>query len=188
MIKRHRFRLSKRFAVCVMGVTGLFLGTTCFGQSSDSLTDQFDRQYQDGKYAEAEATARSGLSQAETTNESVPIAVWQHNLGMSLDAQGKYRDAVAQYDVSRRRLEQALGPDDLQVALSLNNLANTYSNLAEFAKSKALHEHRTADSGRKARQGPFTHGTMRARLGRRLSTPGGIRGGRKCVFRGLADN
>lgn len=110
------------------------LPATLLGQAAADQTAQFSALYDAGKYAEAEAYARRVLSaQAGGSGQ----ATWQHNLAMSLDGQGKYKDAEPIYRQSLATLERVLGAEHPNVALSLTNLANTESHLGKFAEAEA---------------------------------------------------
>jgi tetratricopeptide (TPR) repeat protein len=104
------------------------------------------RQYQSlnaqGKYAEAEAFARTALELGE--DELGPnhqtYALLLDNLPGLHQAQGRYGEAEPLYKRSLAILKKALGPDHPHVATSFNNLAELYRDQGHYGEAEPLHK------------------------------------------------
>ncbi len=98
----------------------------------------------DGQYAEAESQARELLAKVEAEHgvESLEAAKVLDQLVESLWRGGKAADEESE-DFAKRAVsikEQVLGPQDSEVATSLNNLANFYYNQGKYAEAEPLHK------------------------------------------------
>lgn len=102
-------------------------------QQASDANARFQALYDAAKYDAAASYAQSVLAQQRTPNTR---ATWMHNLAMAYDGAGRYKDAEPVYWQSLALLEQALGKEHANVALSLSNLANTLSNLGKYAEAE----------------------------------------------------
>src|SRR5712692_4998022 len=97
--------------------------------------------YQQGKYAEAAATAEEALRMAEATfgPEDARTATSLNNLAALHWAQGRYAEAEPLYRRALAIDEKALGPDHPAVAQNLNNLAELHRAQGKYAEAEPLY-------------------------------------------------
>jgi tetratricopeptide (TPR) repeat protein len=116
------------------------LGLMASAARAETLNDQFLRLYREGKYAEAEQTAKQALQQSERDNgpEAVQTATSLHNLSRVYNKRGNYAEAEPPCKRALAIFEKALGPDHPDTAASLGNLASIYSEQGKYAEAEPL--------------------------------------------------
>jgi len=128
-------------------MAGLFLAFSSVVFAGDPTTDrlaELKALLKAGKYAEVESGARELLAKVEAAAgaDSVDAARTLDMLVSSLNFGGKTREPetlqLAERAVAIK--EKALGPDDLQLAVSLNNLGKLLEAIADFAAAGPMYE------------------------------------------------
>lgn len=93
------------------------------------------------RHADAEQEARAALVVLrEKVPESPLNASLTVNLGRALRAQGKLDDALAAYEQALAAKERTFGPDHIELAMVLNNLAGLHAVRKHPEATLALHE------------------------------------------------
>jgi len=108
-----------------------------FGQ----LSDQFARQYDGGKYADAEATALKLQRLAEGPLRGAPVALGRA-LGMQARVaarQGRHTDAERLYRQAIAKLDNAGEPGQFDLGIVLNGLGELYRQLARYREAEPLY-------------------------------------------------
>ena len=62
------------------------------------------------------------------------------NFGLTYDSQGKYDEAIAQYERALRIKERAFGVDHVNSASTLHNIGLTYKNMGDWMSAKSYFE------------------------------------------------
>ncbi len=106
------------------------------------LNAQVVALYQQGKYAEAAASAHEALRVAEATfgPEDARTATSLNNLAFLYDKQGRYAVAEPLYRRALAIREKTLGPEHPDVAQSLNNLAALYCAQGRYAEAEPVYK------------------------------------------------
>ncbi len=153
-----RGSMKKQIAISsrILGISALALmltiaviPTIALAQATADTTSRFEALYAAAKYGEAASYAQAVLAKQTTSSSR---ATWMHNLAMAYDGQGRYREAEPIYRQSLAILEQSLGKDHANVALSLSNLANTLTNLGKL--NEAEQDYKRAIAIRQKAGGP----------------------------------
>ena len=104
-----------------------------------------------GRYAEGDAWQRQALAIVDRLGDDVLAGRVLNNAGSMQYRAGRYELAIASHREALRRLERALGPDDLELANVLNNLGAPLD--AEGRYDEALAQFRRALAIYQAREG-----------------------------------
>jgi serine/threonine-protein kinase len=93
-----------------------------------------DRQQ---RFEEASVIRTLGRGVVARTRDELAEAVWLRADGAVLYRMGKYAEARSNHERAVAIFEKALGPDHLEVASAVNNLANTLHQLGDYPASLA---------------------------------------------------
>jgi CHAT domain-containing protein/Tfp pilus assembly protein PilF len=135
--------LHQTFRLTFLVWLGFGLSSVAFGQNGatngfDGLVKQFEKLYQEGKYAEALPVAQQSLtlSEKEFGPDHPNTAESLGNLAMAYRKTGDFKAAGPLYLRSLKIREAVLGPDHLETATSQNNLATYYFSLGDYSKAE----------------------------------------------------
>lgn len=123
-------------------VLGTFaLPPVAAGQDVSELQRLFLEVYlPQGKYREAEATARQALRINEAENNIEGISVWHQNLGLVRNAQGRPKEAVAELLTAMKFRVQFDGPESGTMSNILSLLGGAYAELGEFGDAEKCYK------------------------------------------------
>jgi CHAT domain-containing protein/tetratricopeptide (TPR) repeat protein len=110
-----------------------------FGRAqAQSPFQQYEAAKNAGRYPEAERIAAGQLRGAIAQRQESRIATWSTNLGNVYQRQGRYADAAALHEGALAYYERTRGPNSLDAALSLGNLAIDYREQGRYTESEQL--------------------------------------------------
>jgi tetratricopeptide (TPR) repeat protein len=110
--------------VCATAIVLIALGATAPGQSVRSLISDGNSAYQERRYAEAESRYREALE------EDQALLPGHFNLGNALERQGKYEEAVRQFDIT-----DAAAPEPVTKAHARYNKGNALFDAGQYREA-----------------------------------------------------
>ena len=110
--------------VFVLTLLGFLMSFYCHGQEDKKSIRKGNQFYKVANYEEAEQNYRQALDENSNSFEGA------FNLGDAAYRQEKYEDAIAQFDLSSKQLE-----DNDKVSKSYHNLGNSYLKSKDYEKS-----------------------------------------------------
>src|SRR5215471_510876 len=113
-----------------LGVALVVLPIYVLAQDAVSLTQQGLELMRQGRYREAEAPLAEALKLVGPEN---PTALY--NLASDYHRQGRYQEAERLHRTVLEQLERTYGPDDIQVAQSLNDLGAIYRSTGRYSQA-----------------------------------------------------
>ena len=128
----------------------------------ETLKQQAELLYGQGKYDEATTIAEKALTLAERTLEPEhPDRLWSvNNLGTLYYTQGRYGDAELLYKQALKGREKALWPEHLDTLRSVNNLGLLYQAQGRYSDAEPLYQRALA--GFEKAPGPEHPDTLRS--------------------------
>ena len=127
----------------VIGLLANVLAGQAWAQEArwQTLNQQVEQLYQQGRYAEAIPVAKEALRVAETTfgPNDPNTATSLDNLAVLYYVQGKYAEAEPLFIRALAIGEKTLGPDHLNVATNLYNLGALYNRQGKYAEAEPLY-------------------------------------------------
>jgi len=109
---------------CATGIVLIALGATAPAQSVRSLIGDGNSAYQERRYADAEARYREALG------EDQALVPGHFNLGNALERQGKYEEAVRQFDIT-----DASAPEPVTKAHARYNKGNALFDAGQYREA-----------------------------------------------------
>ena len=108
----------------------------------ETLNDEVNSLYQQGRYDRAVVVAKKALQVAEQTvgPDHPSVATSSNKLARLYVNQGQYAEAEPLYKRALAIREKALGADHPDVATSLNNLALLYHYQGQYAQAEQLYK------------------------------------------------
>lgn len=107
----------------------------------ESYRESGEKEYQEGRFAEAEKMFLAALHEAEKFGPEDPrLARTLNNLAFLYVTQDQYAEAEPLLKRALAIRQQALGTEPAEVATSLNNLAALYGAQGEFEKAEPLYQ------------------------------------------------
>jgi len=138
-VTEHRRKVLRLVAALFVMAQGLAAQGV---REAGALTQETERLYAQGKYAEAIPIAEQALAIIEKSRgrDHPDTAASLNNLAALYQAEGAYEKAEPLYQRALAILEKALGPNDPNTASCLNNLAMLYHSKGDYPKAEPLYQ------------------------------------------------
>jgi CHAT domain-containing protein len=132
-----------RVSLMIAGLCIFLAAPPARSESVDRLHKQWEEHYEAGRYGEAEQVAKLCVKMTEKKStrvdpgDSVGCLV---ELALTLEAQGRYADALTLYARALAIAEKTVGPKHRNVASVLNNMAGAYSGQGLYYHAVEVYE------------------------------------------------